>query len=199
MVDLNIENFKAQFDGGARPTLFRVSGNWPGIVAGGASAFSVMTKGASLPASVLGVIEVPYLGRKLKIPGDRTFDPWTVTIVNNENFRVRDSFEKWSNAINSHYGNVSSLKNPTDYFSDFNIDQLDREGRILKRITMQDAFPSNVSEIEVNMESNDMIEEFTVELTYTSWTNTVGQNGLTTDQAEGSSSLTIDLGINVNL
>lgn len=170
MPNINIDAFKAKLTGGgARPNLFRVLVNFPSFAEGDTELTSFMAKGASIPPSVLGIVEVPFRGgRKLKVAGDRTFDPITLTITNDTNFAVRNAFERWSNGINSHLENVGA-ELPADYFSDVTVEQLDKNGDVIKTYDIVDAWPSNLSEIDLNFETNDTIEEFTVELNYQYW------------------------------
>ena len=127
-----------------------------------------MCKGAQLPASVTNVIDVPFRGRQLKVAGDRTFEPWTVTIINDTDFAVRDSMERWLNGINNHKANAG-LTNPVDYQADLIVDQLDRDGTAIKTYNFRGAFPVNISNIELNYETVDTIEEFTVEFQIQYW------------------------------
>lgn len=194
----NITDFKtALLKGGARPNLFRVSLEFPdnvltstGItnpVAKERSTFLV--KAAQIPASNLGVIEIPFKGRMLKVAGDRTFDPWSVTVINDGDFSLRKVFEEWSKQINALNENVSSLgytgTTNLAYCKDMTVMQLSRDG-VKERVsnntdTVQpgadneiairtykyyDAWPSSISAIDLNYESNNQIEEFTVEFQY---------------------------------
>ena len=127
-----------------------------------------MCKGAQLPASVTNVIDVPFRGRQLKVAGDRTFEPWTVTIINDTDFNVRDSMERWLNGINNHKANAG-LTNPVDYQADLIVEQLDRDGTEIKTYNFRGAFPVNISNIELSYETVDTIEEFTVEFQIQYW------------------------------
>ena len=127
-----------------------------------------MCKGAQLPASVMTAIDVPFRGRQLRVAGDRTFEPWTVTIINDTDFAVRDSMERWLNGINNHKANAG-LTNPVDYQADLIVDQLDRDGNEIKTYNFRGAFPVNISNIELSYETVDTIEEFTVEFQIQYW------------------------------
>jgi hypothetical protein len=167
----NIDNFKAKLTGGgARPNLFKVICNFPAEAEGDAELASFLIKGAGLPASVINPIEVPYRGRKLKVAGDRTFEPWTITVINDEGFVIRNAFERWMNSINEHINNVG-LINPNDYQTDMIVQQLGKDDSVLKTIDLKGVFPTNLSQIELNYETNDTIEEYTVELQYQYWTS----------------------------
>ena len=169
MAILGVDDFKSKIrGGGARPNLFKATVNFPTYAAGDVELTSFMCKGAQLPSSVTNVIDVPFRGRQLKVAGDRTFEPWTVTIINDTDFAVRDSMERWLNGINNHKAN-SGLTNPVDYQADLIVDQLDRDGNEIKTYNFRGAFPVNISNIELNYETVDTIEEFTVEFQIQYW------------------------------
>ena len=169
MAILGVDDFKSKIrGGGARPNLFKATVNFPTYAAGDVELTSFMCKGAQLPASVTNVIDVPFRGRQLKVAGDRTFEPWTVTIINDTDFAVRDSMERWLNGINNHKANAG-LTNPVDYQADLIVDQLDRDGTAIKTYKFRGAFPVNISNIELNYETVDTIEEFTVEFQIQYW------------------------------
>jgi len=169
MAILGVDDFKSKIrGGGARPNLFKATVNFPTYAAGDVELTSFMCKGAQLPASVTNVIDVPFRGRQLKVAGDRTFEPWTVTIINDTDFAVRDSMERWLNGINNHKANAG-LTNPVDYQADLIVDQLDRDGTAIKTYNFRGAFPVNISNIELNYETVDTIEEFTVEFQIQYW------------------------------
>jgi hypothetical protein len=164
-----VDNFKSKLiGGGARANLFKATLTFPGYAEGDAELSSFMCKGAQMPASVVNNIEIPYRGRQLKIAGDRIFENWTVTIINDSGYEIRNSMERWMNGINEHVANTG-LVNPNDYTSDLFIDQLDKAGATTKSYTIRDAFPVNVSAIDVSYDSADTIEEFTVEFAYQYW------------------------------
>ena len=144
MAILGVDDFKSKIrGGGARPNLFKATVNFPTYAAGDVELTSFMCKGAQLPASVTNVIDVPFRGRQLKVAGDRTFEPWTVTIINDTDFAVRDSMERWLNGINNHKANAG-LTNPVDYQADLIVDQLDRDGNEIKTYNFRGAFPVNI-------------------------------------------------------
>ena len=164
-----VDNFKSKLvGGGARANLFKVTLTFPGYAEGDSELSSFMCKGGQLPASVINNIEVPYRGRQIKIAGDRVFENWTATIINDTGMEIRNSLEKWMNGINSHVANTG-LTNPADYQADMLIEQLDRDGNITKTYTIRGSFPTNISQIDLSYDTNDAIEEFTVELQYQYW------------------------------
>jgi hypothetical protein len=169
MAILGVDDFKSKIrGGGARPNLFKATVNFPTYAAGDVELTSFMCKGAQLPSSVTNVIDVPFRGRQLKVAGDRTFEPWTETIINDTDFAVRDSMERWLNGINNHKANAG-LTNPVDYQADLIVDQLDRDGTAIKTYNFRGAFPVNISNIELSYETVDTIEEFTVEFQIQYW------------------------------
>jgi hypothetical protein len=166
---LNVDDFKAKLvGGGARPNLFKVICNFPAIAGGNTELASFMIKGATLPASTVAPIEVSFRGRKLKVAGDRTFEPWSITVINDNNMSIRNAFEKWMNYINQHQANAGS-NNPVSYQTDMTVQQLDREGKTVKEYTFRGVFPTEIAAIDLNFETNDAIEEFTVALNYQYW------------------------------
>ena len=106
-MSLRVDDFKAKLKGGgARPNLFRVTLNFPAYAGGNAELTSFMCKGAQLPASTINAVDVPFRGRQLKIAGDRTFEDWSVTVINDTGFEVRNAMERWMNGMNGHTANT---------------------------------------------------------------------------------------------
>ena len=169
MAILSVDDFKAQLKGGgARPNLFRVTVNFPGYAGGNAELTSFMVRASQLPGSNVTQIDVPFRGRVLKVAGERIFDPWTVTVINDTDFAVRDAMERWSNGINSHAANTG-LTNPSDYQADMFVEQLDKDGTVLKRYDFRGAFPTVVTPIDLAYDANGVIEEFSVEFAVQYW------------------------------
>ena len=172
MAILGVDDFKSKLvGGGARSNLFKVTMNFPGYANGDVELTSFMCKTAQFPSSVVAPITVPFRGRQLQLAGDRTFEPWTVTIINDTGFEVRNAFEAWSNGINGHNSNTG-LSNPTDYQADAVIEQLDKEGNVTKTYDFRGLWPSNIGAIDVSYETADTIQEFTVELQVQYWEST---------------------------
>ena len=169
MAILGIDDFKAKLrGGGARPNLFRATINFPGYAEGNTEITSFLCKAAQLPASVMNFIDVPFRGRQLKIAGDRTFETWTPTIINDTDFEIRNSMERWMNGINAHQANTGFV-NPVDYQADLLVEQIDRDETVLKTYNFRGCFPTNISAIDLNYETVDTIEEFTVEFQVQYW------------------------------
>lgn len=169
MAILGVDDFKAKLrGGGARPTLFKATLNFPAYAAGDVELTSFLCETAVLPQSIVGLINVPFRGRQVKIAGDRVFEPWTVTIINDTDFNVRNAMERWMNGINGHSSNTG-LTNPSDYQTDLIVDQLDRDESVIKRYNFRGCFPTAVSEIAVGYGTVDEIERFTVEFQVQYW------------------------------
>ena len=141
-----------------------------------ASKISFLAKAASLPASTMGVVEVPYRGRKLKVAGDRTFDNWTVTILNDTDFAIRNALEEWQEEIGRARGNIAKSSRLADYMKDMDVYQLDRTGdtdvgTVIKHYRFVSAWPATISAIDLSFDSVDSVEEFTVDFAYQFWTS----------------------------
>ena len=169
-----ISDFKSKLTGGgARPNLFEVVLAFPSTVAPvnenevlQKSRFLV--KAAALPASTIAPVEIPFRGRILKVAGDRTFETWTITVINDTDFMIRSAMEKWMNTINK-LDDASGITNPVDYQTDAMVHQLDRDGSTLRTYKFKSIFPTNISTIDLNYETTDTIEEFTVEMQVHYW------------------------------
>lgn len=171
-----ISQFKSTLaGGGARPNLFEVElTTFPSGIAWDADTFKYLCKAANLPASTIASIDVPFRGRTFKVAGDRSIDVWTVTIINDEDFKLRRSFEAWMELIAKLDNNLGAT-NPTSYMSNATVYQLGRgatvnsttnagtDSSILAAYNFIDIFPTAVSAIDLSYDSGDTIEEFTVE------------------------------------
>jgi hypothetical protein len=185
----SIQDFKsALIGGGARPNLFEVSLTLPSTILKDENyedgKFSILCKSAALPASNVASIDVPFRGRIFKVAGDRTFDVWTVTVINDQDFSIRNTMENWMQAI-AQYGDASGFTNPEDYMQNAIVKQF-RRGRsnvgvdqpfgsdleVAARYKFYDIFPTSVSAIDLSYDSSDTIEEFTVEFQVQYWTRT---------------------------
>jgi hypothetical protein len=173
----NIADFKAQMiGGGARPNQFRVELSFPsyvtlGVVAGQRAQF--LCKGAQLPASTIENLPVLFRGRPVNFAGERVFQPWTVTIYNDTTFGIRNALEQWQSGVQN-YDTTNGRVNPTEYQVDLNVHQLDRNGAIIKSYKFVDAYPTAVSQIALDYETQNAIEQFDVEFTYNYFTSNTG-------------------------
>jgi hypothetical protein len=204
-----IDVFKTKLaGGGARPNLFEVEAAFPsglGLVAD--EDYRFMIKAASLPGSTLSVIDVPFRGRNLKIAGDRTFDPWTITVINDTDFKIRNAFEKWMNFMNKLDDNAGIIT-PAAYQADWKVFQLGRGLRsassnsaqsgtstgsglptgsmpTLKAYQFKGCFPTSVSPIDLSYDASDTIQEFTVEL-QVQWVDILNRDNADTSGSGGS-------------
>ena len=172
-----ISQFKSTLaGGGARPNLFEVElTTFPSAIPGwDADTFKYLCKAANLPASTIASIDVPFRGRTFKVAGDRSIDVWTVTVINDEDFKLRRSFEAWMELIAKLDNNLGAT-NPSSYMSNATVHQLGRgstvnsttnagaDSSILASYNFVDIFPTAVSAIDLSYDSGDTIEEFTVE------------------------------------
>ena len=172
-----ISDFKSRLvGGGARPNLFEVRmtdlpdfvDDWP------SETFQFMCKAAALPASNIAAIDVPFRGRIFKVAGDRTIDTWTITVINDEDFRIRNAMEEWMDGIAKLSNNLGAT-NPSAYMRNATVFQLGRgatprsvnsdgeRNAVLAEYEFIDIFPTNISQIDLSYDSSDTIEEFTVE------------------------------------
>ena len=171
-----ISQFKsALIGGGARPNLFEVElTTLPAGISWDADIFRYMCKAASMPASTIANIDVPFRGRIFKVAGDRTIEPWTITVINDENFRVRNAMEEWVDLIAKLDTNLGAT-DPSAYMVNARVYQLGRgsspqsqtnageSSSVLKEYEFIDIFPTSVSAIDLSYDSSDTIEEFTVD------------------------------------
>ena len=178
-----ISQFKAALiGGGARPNLFEVEmTTLPDGIAWDADSFRYMCKAATLPASNIANIDIPFRGRIFKVAGDRTIDPWTVTIINDEGFKLRNAFEEWTDLIAKLENNIGAT-DPSAYMTNAKVYQLGRGSKqssqsntgnsnaVLKEYEFIDIFPTAVAAIDLSYDSTDAIEEFTVDFQVQSYT-----------------------------
>ena len=171
-----ISQFKSQLiGGGARPNLFEVElTTLPAGIAWPADNFRYMCKAAQLPASVIANIDIPFRGRIFKVAGDRTIEPWSITVINDEDFRIRKAMEEWVDFIDKLENNLGAT-DPSAYMVNAKVFQLGRgaapssqnnsgdRNSVLREYEFIDIFPTSVSSIDLSYDSSDTIEEFTVD------------------------------------
>ena len=191
--DRTIDKFKSRLSGGiARPNLFEVVLAFPdGVVDASVNDLDAksrfLVKAAALPASNITPINVRFRGRVLKIAGDRTFDEWTITVINDTDFAIRSSFERWMNSM-AKVSDTSGNTNPADYTRDASVYQLGRSAvapnsqesaqnmPILRTYKFYSVFPTNISQMDLSYDQPDSIEEFTVTL-QVQWWEAAGNGG----------------------
>lgn len=179
-----LSDFKnALIGGGARPNLFEVTlNNLPGGV-DVTENFSLLCKAAALPASNVSPIDVPFRGRTFKVAGDRTYDPWTITVINDTGFEIRKAMEKWMQII-AQYADASGATDPNSYMAVAEVKQLTRKASsssatgndldVAATYKFVDIFPTAISQIDLSFDTSDTIEEFTVEFQVQYWEPTNG-------------------------
>ena len=164
----NINEFKSRLrGGGARANQFKVTLPFPGYAAvgGETSDLAFLCSATALPGQTVGQVAIPFRGRVLNIAGDRTFEPWTITLLNDTDFKLYRAFERWMNGINNMTDN-EGIANPADYQVDGFVDQLDRNGTTLKSYTYRGLYPEVLANIPLNYATNDTIESFDVTFRY---------------------------------
>ena len=159
----NINDFKSKLrGGGARANQFRVTMPFPGFASTGGEteSMSFLCTSTSLPGMTIGEVAIPFRGRELYVAGDRTFATWTTTILNDTDFKLRNAYERWLNGINNMSDN-EGLVNPADYQVDAFVDQLDRNGNVIKSYTFRGMFPTTLDDIALDYGTNNVVESFT--------------------------------------
>lgn len=166
-----ITQIKNRLKDGARPNLFNVKVTAP---AGATTTTlptnaSLLCKAGQVPSFTLGMIEVPFRGRRIKVPGDRTFAEWTATFIVDEGFAIRKYFEEWANFIKDR--DFTSAKQrasntAANYYSNIIVEQLSEEKTVVRKYTLTDSFPTEVSSVDLSYDTTDSIMEFTVTFQY---------------------------------
>ena len=173
----NVAEFRANMVGdGARPNLFAVTLVFPAIVTGGTEAgqkTTFMAKSSMLPGSTVNSITLPYFGRELKFSGNRTFAQWNITVINDEDFIIRNAMESWMGVLNSHAGNIRNpgAINSTSYSVDALVNQYGKAGNIIKSYKFVGLFPTDIAPIDLDWSSNDTIEDYSITFDYQYWTS----------------------------
>ena len=183
MATSNVSQFLQTIGQGVKPNMFLVDIKFPDALGGASTALgtdltNILCKSAALPGSNLGVIEVPFRGRTVKIAGDRTFDTWSATFFNDKNMEIRGLFEEWANLLNTHEANTAPRFLPDSaangYMASLYVTQLEKDdkegGSAIRTYKLHHCFPTNISQIDLAYDSNDQIEEFTVEWQYSFFT-----------------------------
>ena len=177
----SIEKIKSTLKGGgARPNLFQVNlTSFPGGADYDSDEFSILCKAAQLPASNIASIDVPFRGRIFKVAGDRTFDTWTVTVINDNDFKIRTATEAWMQ-FTGQYADGSGATDPASYQVNADVIQFARQATALQKVDttglanakqyrFYGIFPTNISAIDLSYDTGDTIEEFTVEFQVQYW------------------------------
>ena len=186
-----ISDFKNNFRGGVRPNLFQCSITAPVF---GQMNLQFLGKATHIPASTIPSMDVPFRGRLLKIPGDREFAPWSVTILNDPDWQNRTAMEEWMNQISNHSQNVSSLP-AANVYGQATVQQLGRSGNTIRTYRLQDILPTSIAQIELTMDAGGNPEEYAVEFAVNNWVvDGAGMDGSSTGGVDVSISGSINLG-----
>lgn len=171
LVSMGVDNFKKNFDGGTRPNRFVVTGE----IGGEGSSTPVnnlYVKAASMPSSTMGIIQVPFRGRVIKLPGDRAYPEWTFTMLDETTDDFRNKFEKWNEAFNSHADNISGSDpggldlEDENLFTQWNVSQLDMQGDVIRTTTLHNCWPVEVGAVDLTYDSADLLTEYSMTLAY---------------------------------
>ena len=181
----SIHDFQGRFKGGVRPNLFSCIVTPP--TGFPITNFPFHCKATQLPGSLIGNVDVWYHGRALKVPGDRTFEDWTVTVLNDTNMHIRGVFEDWMHKLQHHHENVQEAN--VNVYGAANVTQLNRQGQVIRSYKITSMYPINVAPIEVSWETNDTVEEYTVTFAINEWTT---GRGNTAGTAQGNSAVGVD-------
>ena len=178
---------------GARPNLFQIQLTFPPIVQNGSPReLTFLANSTQLPASTVGVARQNYFGREVKFPGNRTFQDWSINIINDETFDLRNAFEEWLNAINGNQTNVrdSGARYSSEYSVQASVQQFSKDGLVLKQYDFVGLFPIQVDPINLNWGTNDQIEEFGVTFSYQYWASNAQYDNATYIAPNASATLT---------
>ena len=170
----DISRFKQNglVNGGARASLFQFILSPPQNIGDFSTKLKFTCRAASIPASTVAQIEVPYFGRKIKLAGDRTFADWSITVMNDEDYSVRKMFEQWLFVLNSHEANYRSVSFNEYKALDSVVNHYGKSGDIINSYTFVGLFPTEVSAMELDWDTTNSIQTFTVNLAYDYWVST---------------------------
>lgn len=176
----NLAGFKAALlGGGARANQFRVQLTFPAALSisnktASLAASQFLCKASSLPAINIGTAQTYYQGRMVPLAGERTFDPWSVVIYNDNNFLMRNALEDWSNAMNN-FNDNTGVTSPLAYKADATVEQLDRNGSVVKTYKFINMFPIAIGDIALDFGTNDQVEEFSATFAYEHYQTEAGK------------------------
>ena len=165
----SIDTFRQKLNGGSKANLFKIEikvNEIGGIDGVDLNDLTILCKSGAIPAFTLGIIEVPFRGRRIKIPGDRTYADWTATFVNDDSQNIRKSFDNWMNNIINVDGENSLRDSTSSYRCTIVVNQLRPDGTTARTYELYDAFPTDVSAIDLSYDTTDAVQEFTVTFQY---------------------------------
>jgi hypothetical protein len=175
MAFATITQLKTALVRGARANLFEVEMGFPDALStakdtatiGATDSLKLLCKSAAIPGFTIGTIEVPYkAGRKIKIPGDRTFADWSITVINDEDHKLRRAFTSWVNLISKSNYESTTKSTAQDYYKDIFVTQLNADNKVVRKYKLNDAYPTDVGALDLSFDSTDTISEFTVNFQY---------------------------------
>ena len=178
---LGVLEFQSKIKGAVRPNLFSVTHNFPTGIIAEDGLETYLCKSAALPASTVGTVELPFRGRVIKVPGDRTFESWTATFYMDDAFQLRGAYEKWIELTNTVDANTASA-GMGDVLEDIVVTQMDKfngsatQFKDIRQYKLVKAFPVSVSQVSLAYDNNDSYEEFDVEFAYQYFETSIGQN-----------------------
>jgi len=180
---LGVLQFQQKIKGAVRPNLFQVNHDFPSVdgLSVNKELATYLCKSAALPASTVGTVELPFRGRVIKVPGDRTFESWTATFYMDDAFELRGAYEKWVELTNTVDANTAAA-NMSDILKDITVTQMDKFGgsatgfKNIREYKLISAFPVSVSQVSIAYDNNDSYEEFDVEFAYQYFETGIGSN-----------------------
>ena len=180
---LGVLQFQQKIKGAVRPNLFQVNHDFPSVdgLSVNKELATFLCKSAALPASTVGTVELPFRGRVIKVPGDRTFESWTATFYMDDAFELRGAYEKWVELTSTVDANTAA-GNISDILKDITVTQMDKFGgsatgfKNIREYKLISAFPVSVSQVSIAYDNNDSYEEFDVEFAYQYFETGIGSN-----------------------
>ena len=180
---LGVLQLQQKIKGAVRPNLFQVNHDFPSVdgLSVNKELATFLCKSAALPASTVGTVELPFRGRVIKVPGDRTFESWTATFYMDDAFELRGAYEKWVELTNTVDANTAAA-NMSDILKDITVTQMDKFGgsatgfKNIREYKLISAFPVSVSQVSIAYDNNDSYEEFDVEFAYQYFETGIGSN-----------------------
>lgn len=172
-MSFNASQFRSKLQfGGQRPNLFQVSVTFPNS-AGVDEEFTFMCRASNSPGMTVGVVQVPYFGRFVNFVGDRQYDDWNVQVINDEDFLVRNAFEKWQDAMNLMRHSTArtdatgiSSAGGQNFYATATITQYGKGGGVTKIVTLKNAFPFQIGPMDLAWDNNDQIQIFDATFRY---------------------------------
>ena len=174
--------------GGARANQFEVSFTALG------NQFIFLCRAAQIPALTIGEVTVPFRGRFVYVPGDRTYDPWTVTVMNDRSYAIRSTLEAWMNDLQDIGSSTASSAIGQAVYRQVNVTQMDRNDNRIRTYTLYDAWPTALDAIDLAFDTNDAVEEFGATFRFNYMTATGFAVNKTSSRVQGAIGTETELG-----